>query len=148
MTAEERTGWRDQELSERHRLYGFDCPAVDVDFLLLEYDKGEPVALVDYKHHLAAEVNPQHPSMRATSILADRGQIPFFVVRYWTSPWAYAVQPMNGHANELIQDQTDMSEVGYVNFLYHLRDRVAPAHVTDRLDTHLPPSPATEMAWL
>ena len=31
----ERTGWRDEKLSQRHRMWGWDCPAVDIDFLLL-----------------------------------------------------------------------------------------------------------------
>jgi hypothetical protein len=42
----ERSGWRDLELSGRHRRWGWDCPAVDLDFLFLEYDKGKAVALV------------------------------------------------------------------------------------------------------
>ena len=35
----ERTHWRDEALSERHRLWGYDCPAVDVDFLLRDLVK-------------------------------------------------------------------------------------------------------------
>jgi hypothetical protein len=64
MSAEERTGWRDEELSLRHRLYwGRDCPAVDVDFMLsdapemfddnfrlVEYYHSKPKALIEYKH--------------------------------------------------------------------------------------------------
>lgn len=63
MTAEERTGWRDQELSNRHRTWGHDCPAEDVDFLLdtqptmfndsfrlVEYYHARPKALIEYKH--------------------------------------------------------------------------------------------------
>jgi len=34
MTAHERTGFRDEALSRRHREWGINCPAVDVDWLL------------------------------------------------------------------------------------------------------------------
>jgi hypothetical protein len=148
MSAEERLGWRDQALSERHRLYGLDCPAVDIDFLMLEYNYGQPVALIDYKFHVLEQVDVEHPSLRAISILADRGAIPFFVVRYWRSPWSYAVEPINVLANDVVQEQTEMSEVTFVRFLYDLRGSVPPTHVTDRLDTDLPPSLTAEVAWL
>ena len=45
----ERNGWRDEAISLRHRLWGWDCPCVDIDFLLIEFDKSLPVALVEYK---------------------------------------------------------------------------------------------------
>jgi hypothetical protein len=51
MSASERTGWRDESVSRRHRKWGFDCPATDLDFMLLEYNHGAPVAVVDYKHY-------------------------------------------------------------------------------------------------
>lgn len=51
MSADERSGWRDQEISLRHRKWGFNCPCTDLDFMLLEYNHGAPVAVVDYKHH-------------------------------------------------------------------------------------------------
>lgn len=41
MSGPERTGWRDENLSRRHREWGFHCPAVDLGFLLIEYDTGE-----------------------------------------------------------------------------------------------------------
>ena len=61
MTANEMTGGRDAELSQRHRMWGRDCPMIDVDqlvsssemtdvtgFSALEYDKGQAKALVEY----------------------------------------------------------------------------------------------------
>ena len=43
----------DRELSDRHRKWGHECPATDIDFLLNEYNHGIPVAIIDYKHYLA-----------------------------------------------------------------------------------------------
>jgi hypothetical protein len=37
----ERNGWRDLEMSLRHKLWGFHCPAVDIDFLMVEYNRGQ-----------------------------------------------------------------------------------------------------------
>jgi len=48
----ERTGWRDLELSKRHRQWGWDCPGIDLDFLFLEYDRGKAVAIVEYSTHV------------------------------------------------------------------------------------------------
>jgi len=39
------------QLSDRHRQWGDDCPMVDLDFLMCEYNHGVPVAIVDYKFH-------------------------------------------------------------------------------------------------
>jgi hypothetical protein len=50
--AKERSGWRDLELSQRHRAWGFDVPAVDIDYFLA-YDNGKAVALIEYKHERA-----------------------------------------------------------------------------------------------
>ena len=30
-------GFRDESISRRHRMYGFNCPAADLDFLLVEF---------------------------------------------------------------------------------------------------------------
>lgn len=43
MSLMERTGWRDERLSRRHREWGFDCPMVDCDFIAVEFDHKEPV---------------------------------------------------------------------------------------------------------
>ena len=45
---EERSGWRDEMLSQRHRDWGFNCPAIDIDFLLIEYNSAKVKALVEY----------------------------------------------------------------------------------------------------
>lgn len=124
MTAKEMTGWRDAELSQRHRMWGRDCPMVDVDelvgssaipdvtgFSALEYDKGRAKALVEYKSVSADRdrvleeaglgQSRMHPSFRALLDLADnhsRGALPMLLVFYWKRPWAFEVFPLNGPA--------------------------------------------------
>jgi hypothetical protein len=73
---QERTGWRDQEISERHRLWGASCPVVDLDFLLTEIHVGEPMALVEYKHFGARPIDPRPAVFTALRNLADLAAIP------------------------------------------------------------------------
>lgn len=123
----ERTGWRDEALSERHRKWGWDCPAVDVDFLMLEYDRGMPVALVEYKNEHAASVNLTHPTFRALTELADRAGVLFLLVRYATDFSTWRVTPVNQVAKDAILlkpggTSVVWNEETYVRWLLHIRD--------------------------
>jgi len=131
--APERTGWRDMNLSERHRLWGWDCPAVDLDFLFLEYDKGRAVAIVEYKHERARPQMPLHPTYQAMTDLADRASIPFFGCRYKEDFSQFMVIPLNANAKSLLSEKTPMSEAGWVSFLYQVRGRKVPERVIESL---------------
>ena len=152
MTAHERTGWRDQQVSARHRRWGFNCPAVDLDFLMVEYHLGVPVAVVEYKHHLnrdGDQINLEHPTYRALGSLADATTakpLPFLVVRYWPDTWAMRVRPVNARAREFLLDGwTDMTERQYVAGLYRMRNLVADDAVLRNLN-HVPPPPRSDAA--
>jgi hypothetical protein len=130
----ERTAWRDLSLSARHRLWGFDCPAVDIDFFV-EYDRGVPAAIVEYKHERAAPQDPRHSTYRALGVLGvadDTGMfisLPFFAVRYTADFKTFFVVPINGSAKVLLDSRTTMDEEQWVRFLYHLRGREMPDHL-------------------
>lgn len=97
----ERTGWRDAALSTRHGAWGFNCPAVDLDFVMLEYNHGKPCALVEYKHVMARQVDPCHATYRALVALADGysdGPLPCFIARYNPEDWSFIVTPLNAPA--------------------------------------------------
>lgn len=128
---QERTGWRDQALSERHRRWGWDCPAVDVDFLFLEYDKGQPVALVEYKHERSPAQYASHPSYQAMINLGDRANIPVFAVRYEDTFTCWSVIPLNGIATEKLSERAMMTEREWVTFLYELRGYTPPDTLFD-----------------
>ena len=131
----ERTGWRDLRLSERHRRWGWDCPAVDLDFLFLEYDKGKAVALVEYKHELALVQHSTHPTYQAMIDLGNRASIPVFGVRYADDFTWWRVTPLNSWAKTfceevgLSQSATTMTEEEWVTFLYHIRGYELPDSV-------------------
>jgi hypothetical protein len=121
---QERSGWRDEAISRKHREWGWDCPAVDIDFLLLEYDRAIPVALIEYKHENAPVAHSVHPSYRALSILATRANIPFFSVRYASDFSWWLITALNELAKRILPDRVTLDESQYVQFLYQLRDRI------------------------
>jgi len=129
----ERTGWRDMNLSERHRLWGWDCPAVDLDFLFLEYDRGKAVALVEYKHERARPQMPLHPTYQAMRDLADRAGVPFFACRYKADFSEFLVVPLNQKAKEILPERKPMTEAGWVSFLYRIRGREMPESLIESL---------------
>ena len=130
MTYEERTGWRDQQISARHRMWGFDCPALDIDFLMLEYDQGKATAIVEFKHENAAPVHLGHPSMRALKGLADAAGIPFWLVRYTDDYSWYFVTPGNDKAREFVSEAVRLSEPQWVELLYRCRGREVPPELS------------------
>ena len=126
----ERSGWRDLALNDRHRVWGFDCPALDIDFLLVEYDTCTPVAIVEYKHESATMLEPDNPGRRVLKKLGDAAGLPVFVSRYTGGFEKFMVGAVNGLAREYLgEPRREMSELEWVRFLYRLRDRDLPADV-------------------
>jgi hypothetical protein len=130
---EEITGWRDEEISKRHRLYGMNVPAVDVDFMLIEYDTGEPKAVIDYKRRTDAGWKRDSSNLKAMSRLYDvnGNQLPFFVAQYETRDWYYTVHAINAAAQDWFDrlncsDAQLLKEYDFVRFLYILRGREMP----------------------
>lgn len=126
---QERTGWRDEALSERHRQWGFNCPAVDIDFLLIEFDTAVPVALIEYKQEHAQLQWSSHPSYRAICWLGTTANIPVFAVRYAEDLTWFKVTPLNPLAHDLLKEIKLFDETEYIGFLYHLRGRDVPPEV-------------------
>jgi hypothetical protein len=134
---QERTGWRDLSLSQRHRRWGWDCPAVDLDFLFLEYDKGKAVALVEYKHEAAQPQFAVHPTYQAMIDLGDRADVPVFGVRYAGDFSWWRVVPLNALAKIYVIERTEMTEAQWVQLLYQIRGYDVPQSVLDGLDVEV-----------
>lgn len=126
----EYTGWRDQELSARHRtVWGFDMPMVDIDFLVAEYDKSIPVALVEYKWE-SRTPRLSGANYKTLRELADRARIPFFVCGYkgdFTKWYVYAGNKLALEA--LGATYKEWTEEQYVAFLYKLKGLTIPENV-------------------
>lgn len=134
----ERTGWRDQRLSEEHRRWGWNCPALDIDFLFLEYDRGRVVALVEYKHESAPKQYASHPSYQALIDLGNRAGIPVFVCRYADDFSSFTVTPLNAVAIRLCgRDRLVFTKREWVKFLHHLRGYEAPETLLDEIETEV-----------
>ena len=124
---EERTGWRCEKISRRHRQWGYNCPAVDLDFVVAEYNHGKPVALIEYKERRAQPSDLSHPTYRALVELADGyrgGPIPCLIATYCSDLWWFVVTPLNHRAREHyahIPDGQVLSEQRFVTSLYKLR---------------------------
>ena len=129
----ERTGWRDQNLSERHRLWGWDCPAVDLDFLFLEYDRGKATALVEYKHEKARPQTAAHPTYQAMIDLSNRAGIPIFACRYKGDFSRFQVTSLNSKARDFLPERQNMTESGWISFLYMVRGRKISQQKIDEL---------------
>ena len=134
---EERTGWRDQGISERHRRWGWDCPAVDLDFLMLEYDRGKAVAIVEYKNEHARPQYRTHPTYRALIDLGNRAEMPVFGVRY-ADDWSWwRVTPLNDLARKWVPNQTRMAEKEWITLLYRIRGTEVPQGFFDDADVEI-----------
>ncbi len=133
----ERNGWRCEWISERHRHFGWDCPMTDLDFPALEYNSGKAVCLIEYKHY-NAQIKLNHPSMKAMTWMADKCEIPFFVVVYYPESNNYFVVPMNDSAKAVphCSESKMWSERNYVKMLYWLRKMNCPENILAELKSN------------
>lgn len=134
---QERTGWRDEALSQRHRRWGWDCPAVDLDFLMLEYDHGKASAIVEYKNEHAAPQYASHPTYQAMIDLGTRAGIPVIACRYADDFSLWKVTPLNDKAKEYIPTREEMKESDFVSLLYRLRGYDVPQSVLDGISVEI-----------
>lgn len=134
---EERTGWRDEALSRRHRRWGWDCPAVDLDFLFLEYDHGKASAIVEYKNEHAAPQYASHPTYQAMIDLGNRAGIPVMACRYSDDFSIWNVVPLNDAARMYVPERIKLDERGWVKLLYKIRGYEVPKSVIDGINTEI-----------
>ena len=137
----ERTHWRDEKISSRHREWGFNCPMVDIDFLVVEYDLSEPKAIIEYKHENAVidftkltTMGMATQSYRALEKLASASNIPFFVVKYNDAFSDWRITPMNKEANNIEIKKEYLTESEYVELLYKIRGRPLPEEIKNKID--------------
>jgi len=122
----ERTGWRDEDLSARHKAWGWNCPAVDLDFVMCEYNHGVPVALIEYKHKNANLQNMSSPTRNALADLAtnyNKGPLPCFIAVYCPVDWWFKIIPLNPAAEKVYPNEAakNLSERRFVASLYYMR---------------------------
>ncbi len=118
---QEKSGWRDERLSKRHRLYGYNTPFQDIDWI--EYDNCIPVALIEYKHERSTTADVTNCQMKTLANLGNMAGLPAFMVVY-SDKFEFWVTPLNDLAQKIIPTpDTELTERRYVDFLYFIRGR-------------------------
>lgn len=112
--------------SYRHRLWGYHVPAMDIDFLMIEYDRAKVVALVDYKHEAAAAVDFKSHNWRAIIDLGDRAGVPVFCVYYAGDFSWWSVSAANVLAGDWVSGEVRLTEAEYIRLMYRIRRRIVP----------------------
>lgn len=120
--SQERSGFRDEWISQWHRRLGYDFPAADVDFLLVEYDRRVPVALVDYKMRAPYTPPANEANVEAIRWMADEAGLSFWWAFYRPEVAEFWPKPMNKRARGLIKWERWMPEAEFQRFLKHLRN--------------------------
>jgi hypothetical protein len=132
----ERTGWRCEWISQRHREWHFSLAMTDLDFVCIESRFSDPVALIEYKAMRPREL--QTSSLNAIRKLANLAALPFFITFYLERFPAFWVEPRNERAAAMIDasEAIAVSEREYVDFLFALRGEYAPTGVLESLSTY------------
>ncbi len=91
-------------------------------FKTIEYDRCEPVALVEYKHVNASakDKNVRNANNTTLARLATRAGLPAFLTIYDPDTVTFRVKSMNYEASQYHTDIV-FSEDGYKDFLKELR---------------------------
>lgn len=130
-------GWRDIDFSVRHKTWGFGCPTVDIDLLIIEYDHSEPKAIIEYKNEYAHFVDFNNSNYRAIASLCKKAGIPFFNCKYATDYSWFDVIPLNPMGREILPIPGVMTEIEFVTFLYGLRGSAVPESVKETINDNL-----------
>lgn len=130
MSAHERTGWRDTDLSNRHRLWGKNVPATDIDFV--EYDNSAPKSIFEWKHE-GSQFLRDDTTTTVKRIIADKCGIPFFMVVRDSMMTCFYVHAKNIFARNFLENYGIKESIykiegedNFVCFLYNTRGREAP----------------------
>lgn len=130
---QERTGWRDEGISRRHRKWGIGCTTTDFDFLMLEYEFGNPSAIVEYKHEYAEPQSVLRPQYQALIKLGNSAKIPVLACRYSDDFSCYKVVALNEYALKFIPERTELDEIGWVSLLYKIRGHEVTPEFLERM---------------
>ena len=158
--AQERTNWRDDWPSIKHRAWGISIPVADFDCILsdsgsivdetfrtIEFDYEEPFAIIEYKEQ-NANVRLNSYSIKIQKVIADKCNIPFFISIYFKETACFYIIPMNKVAkekNEWLSVPRLCSEYTYVKLLYWLRNKSVPDGIASTLSKKVINS---EHAWV
>ena len=145
----ERTLWRDDELGLLHRTWGEHLPAIDIDYLMIEYNGGTVVGVIEYKHEQAKIQYLNYPNNKALINLCDRANTPLFAVRYANNFSWWKVKPLNRCATAKTNATSTIiyNEMEYVKFVYSLRNIVMPINIENQILNNIKPNEMPKHQW-
>jgi len=132
-TNPEQAGWMGETINERHKRWGRDFLIMGFDWLVMDSDDENPIALIEYKHQDEILQGCTPSTYKALIKLGDGADLPVFSVRYADDFEWWKVTPLNQIAKGFIPDMTVMNEYSYVIFLYQISNRKVPFSVKERL---------------
>jgi hypothetical protein len=124
--------WRDSRLPLVHAGYGFTLPLSGMSLPMVEYDRGEALAVIDYMR--ADTVLPKGEDVgRAYGAVSrlrrpDGLPLPFLTARYDPRNWSFNLFPHNDAARDLLATDgwLPCTERHFVRLLYRLRGHHLP----------------------
>lgn len=148
----ERSGWRDEKLSRRHRTWGRDIAVTNLDFIaspetmideetnsvFAEIWYRRPVLITDYKSMKPTAVDWDTAALGCLQFMANQCKCAITVVFYSPNYWWFYVVPGNEIADRLYKGGGYLTEFQYVLSLYQLRGIAMPSHIARNLCKELP----------
>ncbi len=132
------SGWRDGRLNLVHAAWDVPFPATGMTFPTIEYDRGEPLAVINYLRRDVPLPVAGADTGRAYYALSDLHSaygtnLPFLTVQYDPRNWAMRLFGHNDAARDLIgaSGWVTVTEEHFVRQLYRIRGR----HLPTGLDT-------------
>jgi hypothetical protein len=126
------SGWRDGRLAITHAAYGLNLPLAGMDLPMVEYDRGEALAVINYVRRdlpLPRGEDVGRAFEAVASLRRDDGpQLPFLTAQYDPRNWAFRLFGHNGAARDLLGTSgwLAVTEHHFARLLYRLRGRVMP----------------------
>lgn len=148
------TNWRDGHLALRAHTWGFHLPAPGLVLPMVEYDRGQPQAVISYMRR--GTPLPIGKDIAATyralgSLYRKTGEtLPFFTAQYDPRNWAFRMFGHNDAARNFLdsRDWVEMNEQQFVANLFRLRSRyavdLAPYGVVHMRDPWIPTEPSPD----
>ena len=137
------SGWRDQRLNLVHAAWDIPFPVAGMTLPMVEYDRGEALAVISYiRRDVAALPKGADVGQAYAAFSSLRGPLgtllPFITVQYDPRNWAMQLFAHNAPAAALLgvdeRQWLPCTELHFARTLYRLRAHHLPEHVSGSID--------------
>lgn len=145
MSRNERTGWRDESLSQLHRYLPDYCSMNDIDWLAGEFNFNVPTALIEHKNERSGDWTSDriknNVGVKRIQILANNSNIPAYLCVYKTDLSEFEFIALNKQAVDAFPNNTKpdyrrtYNLQDWAKFMCHLHHQICPQSVLDGIET-------------